>query len=163
MDTGVYWAALESLDADLISAQFAAGGSFQLASASPLTGRAAIRRAFRDLFLELESIERNPVSFWAWSGLTVCDADLTLNFNDGIRLSLSAITVLWTRGGEIVKCRVVMDLEPRLARYFTAEDFYRCTSGFGARLSAVQEVPAGFCGLREGEIAGVSGVSGCIA
>ena len=132
MGVEVYWAALESLDADLIAAQFAAGGSFQLASASPLTGRVAIRRAFRDLFLDLESIWRRPASFWGRSGLSVCDSDLTLSFTDGTRLNFIATTVLWTRGGEIVKCRVVTDLEPRLARYFAADAFCRANSSLNS-------------------------------
>jgi hypothetical protein len=118
MATEVYWAALESLDADLMAAQFAQGGSFQLGSASPLTGRIAIRRAFLHLFLDLDSVERKPASYWERQGLSVCDADLLLKFADGTRMMISATTVLWTGNGEILSCRMLMDLEPRLVRYF---------------------------------------------
>jgi hypothetical protein len=113
-----YWDALESLDADLVASQFAERGSFQLASAAPLTGRAAIRRAFLHLFIDLENIERHPVTSWSGDGLFVNDSDLTLTFSDGARLTIPATTVLWTRDREILNCRLLSDPEPRLRRYF---------------------------------------------
>jgi hypothetical protein len=128
MPTEVYWAALESLDADLIADQFAHGGSFQLGSASPLTGRVAIRRAFLHLFLDLDSIARRPASYWERDGVSVCDADLLLKFTDGTCMTISATTVLWTRDGEILTCRVVMDPEPRPARFFDPEFIARPNS-----------------------------------
>jgi hypothetical protein len=139
MATEVYWAALESLDADLIADQFAHGGSFQLGSASPLTGRVAIRRAFLHLFLDLDSVEGKPASYWEHNGLSVCDADLLLKFTDGTRMMICATTVLWTGNGEILSCRVVMDPVPRLARYFDPEFLSRNRVEQSLRYSMVDE------------------------
>ncbi|HWC96330.1 MAG TPA: hypothetical protein VG456_06270 [Candidatus Sulfopaludibacter sp.] len=118
-----YWDAIETLDADLLASRFAARATFQLANLKPVIGPAAIRRAFLNLFLDLDSVERRAVSCWQRKGLFVCDADLDLNFTDGTRLTIAPTTSLWIIGGQIQTCRVAIDLEPRLARYFAPADF----------------------------------------
>ena len=116
MRPDTYWDAVESLDADLLASLFAAGGSFQLAEQAPVTGREAIRRAFVQLFVEIETIEHRTVAAWNRGGLFVSDADLTLTFSDG-RLFIPTTTILWTRESEILSCRLLLYPEPALERF----------------------------------------------
>jgi hypothetical protein len=111
-----YWAAVEAQEADLVASLFLPRSNYFLNQSPGVQGPAAIRRAFVQLFAETAAIRHRPISVWSEDGLTVADADVTVELDSGSLVQVPATTVLCSKGRGIEAFRFLFNQEPALAR-----------------------------------------------
>jgi len=116
---------LDSLDADRLASYFSAGATVRLAGASPIVGRAAIRKAFVQLSLDVDELHHDPVTVWTAGSLSVLEADVTLTLGDRTTIAFPATYSIRWDGSLIEEASVNMYLESRMAVAMSAFDRVR--------------------------------------
>ena len=130
-----YFRLLDTLDADAVASFFATGATVRLAGASPISGRAAIRKALVQLSLDVDEIHHDPVMLWTAGSLSVLEADVTLTLGDRTTIAFPATYSLrWTEG-LIEEASVNLYLESRMAVAMSAFDRDRHVGYDGRRLA----------------------------
>jgi SnoaL-like protein len=120
-----YFRALDTLDADVAASFFSTGATVRLAGASPISGRAAIRKALVQLSLDVDELHHDPVSLWTAGSLSVLEADVTLTLGDRTTITFPATYSIRWREGLIEEASVNLYLESRMAVAMSAFDRVR--------------------------------------
>ena len=134
-----YFRVLDTLDADALASFFSTGATVRLAGASPILGRAAIRKAFVQLSLEVDELRHDPVTLWTAGSLSVLEADVTLTLGDHTTTAFPATYSLRWVEGLIEEASVNLYLESRIAIAMSAFDRVRRESW--------SKSPSSACGL----------------
>lgn len=127
-----YFRLLDTLDADAAASFFATGATVRLAGASPISGRAAIRKALVQLSLDVDELHHDPVMLWTAGSLSLLEADVTLTLGDRTTIAFPATYSLRWAEGLIEEASVNLYLESRLAVAMSAFDRVRRV-GYGVR------------------------------
>jgi hypothetical protein len=106
---------LDTLDADAVAVFFAAGATVRLAGASPISGRAAIRKALVQLSLDAEELHHHQVTLWTAGNLSVLEADVTVTLADRTTIAFPATYSIRWAEGLIEEASVNLYLESRMA------------------------------------------------
>ena len=120
-----YFRLLDTLDADAVASFFATGATVRLAGASPISGRAAIRKALVQLSLDVDELHHDPVSLWTAGRLSVLEADVTVTLGDRTIVAFPATYSIWWTEGLIEEASVNLYLESRMAVAMSAFDRVR--------------------------------------
>ena len=127
-----YFRLLDTLDADAAASFFATGATVRLAGASPISGRAAIRKALVQLSLDVDELHHDPGMLWTAGSLSLLEADVTLTLGDRTTIAFPATYSLRWAEGLIEEASVNLYLESRLAVAMSAFDRVRRV-GYGVR------------------------------
>jgi len=120
-----YFRVLDTLDADAAASFFSAGAAVRLAGALPISGRAAIRKAFVQLSLDVDELHHHPVTVWTAGSLSVLEADVTVTLGDRTTITFPATYSIRWAEGLIEEASVNLYLESRLAVAMSAFDRVR--------------------------------------
>ena len=120
-----YFRALDTLDADAVSSFFAVDATVRIMGVSPITGRAAIRKALVRFSLEADELRHDAVTLWTAGSLSVFDADVTLAVAAGTRLVFPATYSMRWADGMIQEACLNLYLESRMAVALSAFDRVR--------------------------------------
>jgi hypothetical protein len=119
---------LDTLDADAIASFFATGATVRLQGASPIPGRAAIRKALVQLSLDVDELHHDAVTLWTAGNLSVLEADVTVTLGDRTTIAFPATySIRWSEG-LIEEASVNVYLESRMAVAMSAFDRVRRVS-----------------------------------
>lgn len=84
-----------------------------------VTGKRHVRRMLLDVLASLNTISYRPMVTWAKDGVSVIEADITIEWEDGATSSLPVTMILRVKSDLIVDLRVCC-YEPELPAHLTA-------------------------------------------